>query len=575
VRRPFRYEVSERMEYTGRVLRPLDEDAVRNIAQELKDKGVEAVAICYLHSYANPAHEQRTAELIRELLPDVYLTLSSDILPVIREYERTSTATINAYIMPKVQQYLVNLREKLASLGYTKDYYLMQSSGGIISDTAVATRPVCTLNSGPAGGVIAAAQLGSMLGYPDVLAFDMGGTTAKVCVIRDGRPKLTTQFWIDGKYFIGVPVLDMREIGAGGGSIVRIDQAGLVHVGPESAGADPGPACYERGGTDATVTDADLVLGYINPDYFLGGDMKVSLEAAKAAIKAKVADRLKIDEAQGAYGVYRVVNANMIGALRVVTVQRGYDPRDFSMVVSGGTGAIHAVRMAQELGIPRVIIPLSAGVFSAFGLITADARYDISRSYVARTSTADTARIRAILDEITEEAKSKIEELGFTDDQIILSYTMDMRYVGQAHEVTISVPREVVDKEIDAAMIKKLENLFHEAHQDLYGHSSADSPVEFFTISMVAIGPIDRGRVSEIEKGSRDPKAAFKQLRKVYFDEFKDYVDCPTYERLQLKSGNELVGPAVVEQMDTTTVIPPNQRAVVDDYGNIIIEVTA
>jgi len=367
----------------------------------------------------------------------------------------------------------------------------------------------------------------------------------------------------------------MREIGAGGGSVVRIDHAGLVHVGPESAGADPGPACYERGGTEATVTDADLVLGYINADYFLGGDMKVNLDAAKAAIRERVAERLKIDEAQAAYGVYRVVNANMIGALRVVTVQRGYDPRDFTMVVSGGTGAIHAVRMAQELGIPRVIIPLSAGVFSAFGLITADARYDISRSYVARTSTADPARIEAILGEITEEAKNKIKELGFRDDEIILSYTMDMRYVGQAHEVTISIPQEIIGNPIDPAAIKKLENLFHETHQNLYGHSSSVAPVEFFTISMVAIGPIDRGRVTEIEEGPRDPSKAFKQLRKVYFDELKDFVDCPTYERLQLRAGNELMGPAVVEQMDTTTVIPPNQQAVVDSFGNIVIEVCA
>ena len=573
VRRTLRYEVPERVEYSGKVLHELDEAAVRSIADDMKGKGVEAVAICYIHSYANPKHEQRTAEIVREVMPDAYLTLSSDILPVIREYERTSTATVNAYIMPKVQQYLVNLREKLAEMGYTKDFYLMQSSGGIISDTAVVTRPVTTLNSGPAGGVMASAQLGSMLGYPDVIAFDMGGTTAKVCVVREGRPRITTNFWIGGRYFIGVPVLDMREIGAGGGSIVRIDHAGLVHVGPESAGADPGPACYERGGTEATVTDADLVLGYINPDYFLGGDMKVSLEASKAAIKAKVADRLGIGVAEAAHGVYRVVNANMIGALRVVTIQRGHDPRDFSMIVSGGTGAVHAVSMALDLHIPRVIVPLSAGVFSAFGLITSDARYDISRSYVARTSTADKQRLQRILDEITEEALGKIEELGFEQKDILLTYTVDMRYVGQAHEVTVHVPPEIVQHGIDDEGIKTLENLFHERHHSLYGHSSHDAHVEFFTISLVAIGPIDRGRASHIEEGSESPEAAFKKNRNVYFEESGGYVSCPTYERSLLKARNKIAGPAIVEQMDTTTVIPPGQQAVIDGYGNIVIEV--
>ena len=272
----------------------------------------------------------------------------------------------------------------------------MQSSGGIMSSELAAQRPVYTIDSGPAGGVTAAAQLGVSLGYPDVISFDMGGTTAKVCVVRDGRPEVTSQFWVGGRYFIGAPVMDMVEIGAGGGSIASIDQAGAVRVGPRSAGAVPGPVCYAKGGTEPTVTDADLVLGYINPDYYLGGDMTVDVEAAKAAIKAKVADPLGMSVAEATHGIYRLVNANMIGAIRVVTVQRGHDPRDFSLVVSGGTAAIHAVRMAQELRIPRVIIPLNAGVFSAVGLITADARYDGYRSYVSRASQADPELVQKI-----------------------------------------------------------------------------------------------------------------------------------------------------------------------------------
>jgi N-methylhydantoinase A len=575
VKRPLRYEVSERMDYRGKVVKELDEGEVRRIAHDIKAKGIQAVVICYLHSYANPNHEQRTAEIVHEILPDVYLSVSSEILPIIREYERLSTATVNAYIMPIVQQYLLNLRNKLAALGYTKEYYLMQSSGGIMSAKVAALRPVYTIDSGPAGGVTAAAQLGVMLGYPDVISFDMGGTTAKVCVVRNGRPEVTTNFWAGGKYFIGAPVMNMVEIGAGGGSIVWVDSAGAVHVGPQSAGAEPGPACYQRGGTEPTVTDADLVLGYINPDYFLGGEMHVNLDASKAAIQTKVAARLRMGLAEAAYGIYRLVNANMIGAMRVTTIQRGYDPRDFSLVVSGGTAAIHAVRMAQELRIPRVIVPLTAGVFSALGLITADAMYEMHRSYVARTSMADPEKVQKIYDEIEREAKSKIEELGFKEEQVILKYKIDMRYVGQAHEVTVEVPEEIVKNKIDAEAIGKLTDMFHESHKSLFGHASRDAAVEFITISVSAIGPSEKGKMMEIEQGTRSTDTAFKQKRKVYFEDFDGYIDCPTYERSRLRAGNEIVGPAVVEQMDTTTVIPPQQRALVDIYGNIIIEVTA
>ena len=575
VKRPFRFEVPERMDYRGNVVKKLDEQAVRQIAQTLKTKDIKAIVICYLHSYANPKHEQRTAEIIREELPEVCLSVSSEILPIVREYERLSTATVNAYIMPIVQSYLQNLKEKLNSLGYKREYYLMQSSGGVMSAQVAGLRPVYTIDSGPAGGVTASALLGCRVGYPDVIAFDMGGTTAKVCVIRNGRPEVTSNFWVDGKYFIGAPVMDMVEIGAGGGSIVWIDSADVVHVGPQSAGADPGPVCYKSGGTEPTVTDADMVLGYINADYFLGGEMKVEVEAAKTAIKEKVADRLGIGLAEAANGIYRLVNANMISAMRIVTIQRGYDPRDFSLVVSGGTAAIHAVRMAQELHIPRVIVPPTPGVFSALGLVTADARYDVHRSYVSRTTAVDNARMQAIYDEMKDEAKSKIAELGLKEAEIKIKYEIDMRYAGQAHEVTFEIPPEIIKNKINDSAIRKLENMFHECHQSLFGHSSHDATIEFITISVSAIGTIEKGRTFEIEKGSSNPQQAFKKIRKVYFDDFKAYVDCPTYERALLQANNEIIGPAIVEQMDTTTVIPPKQRATVDTYGNIIIEVTA
>ena len=307
VRRPLRYEVPERLDYQGNVLIPLDEDAVREVAAGLRDQGVEAVVVCYLFSFMNPTHEQRTAEIIREMLPDVRLSVSSEVLPVIREYERLSTATVNAYVMPIMGSYLGRLQDALKTAGFRRELHLMQSSGGIMSAEVAAERPVYTIDSGPAAGVTAAAQLGMSLGHPDVISFDMGGTTAKVCVVREGAPEVTSRFWVGGKYFIGTPVMDLVEIGAGGGSIASVDAGGGVHVGPRSAGSVPGPACYGKGGELPTVTDADLVLGYINADYYLGGALTVDEKAAKKALKEQVADRLGMSVPEAAYGVYRLV----------------------------------------------------------------------------------------------------------------------------------------------------------------------------------------------------------------------------------------------------------------------------
>ena len=571
VRRPLRFEVPERLDYQGRVLKHLDEPVVRQIAEALRKQDVQAAVICYLFSFMNPAHEQRTAEIVREVFPGLPLSISSEILPVIREYERLSTATVNAYVMPIMQSYLRRLRDRLRAGGFQHELYLMQSSGGIMSAAVAATRPVYTIDSGPAGGVSAAAQLGVSLGYPDVISFDMGGTTAKICVIRDGRPEVTTRFWLGGRYFIGVPVMDMVEIGAGGGSIASVDSAGAVRVGPRSAGSVPGPACYGKGGQEPTVTDADLVLGYINADYYLGGDMSVDASASLRAVQEKVADRLGMDAAEAAHGIYRLVNANMIGATRVVTVQRGHDPRDFTLVVSGGTAAIHAVRMAQELRIPRVVIPLHAGVFSAVGLITADARYDVHRSYVVRLSQADPLRVETIFKEIAAEAAARIEELGFAPDRVSLRYEIDMRYLGQAHEVPVAVPVEFV-RDVSEATVRKLGALFHERHLHLFGHDSPDSEVEFMTLSVSAVGPQDKRRMPEIAAGESDPGPACKGTRKVFFEESGGYIDCATYERSRLAAGNVIAGPAIVEQMDTTTVIPPGETARVDRFGTLIVE---
>jgi N-methylhydantoinase A len=574
VKRPLRFEVSERLDFRGTVLVPLDEEAVRRIAVEIRDLEAEAVVICYLFSFMNPAHEQRTAEIIHEILPEVHLSVSSEILPIIREYERLSTATVNAYVMPIMRSYLGTLRARLGTGGFRKDFYLMQSSGGIMSSKIAAQRPVYTIDSGPAAGVTAAAYVGMSLGYPDVISFDMGGTTTKVCVVRGGAPEVTNRFWVGGRYFIGVPVMDMVEIGAGGGSIASIDRGQGVHVGPRSAGSVPGPVCYQKGGTEPTVTDADLVLGYINHGYYLGGDMTVDAEAAKAAIKGKIADPLGMGTAEAAHGIYRLVNANMIGATRVITVQRGHDPRDFSLVVSGGAAAIHAVRMAQELRIPRVIVPLNAGVLSAVGLITADARYDVHRSYVMRAFQADPPQIQAIFEDITSEATAKVGELGFSPEQIITRYEIDMRYLGQAHEVPVETSIELVGA-MDGDSLVKLTDLFHDKHLRLFGHASRESEVELMTLTVTALGPMAREDIREIDVGTVDPGAAWKGRRKVFFEEAGGYIDCDTYERSRLRANNVVTGPAIIEQMDTTTVVPPGETATVDKHGNLIVEISA
>lgn len=575
VTRPYRYEITERLNYKGEVIHPLDEDAVRQVAEDIRSKGVQAVVICYLFSFINPQHEQRTAKILRETLPQVSISISSEILPVIREYERLSTTMLNAYIMPKMQAYIENLRRKLSVRGFNREYYIMQSSGGIMSSRVASERPVYTIDSGPAGGVSAASNLGNLLGYPDIIAFDMGGTTTKVCVIKDGKPSITTEFWADGKYFSGAPIMDMVEIGAGGGSICWIDAANSVHVGPQSAGAKPGPACYKMGGTEATITDAILELGYINPDYFLGGNMKVDIAASQSVIKEKIATKLGLDPTEAAHGIYRLASANMVGAMRVVTVQRGYDPRDFTMIVFGGTGAIFAVRLAQELHIPRIVVPVAPGCFSALGLITSDATYDVFRSYVVRTTRADPAKIQSIFDEMKEEAVSKIKELGFKKPEIQLKYKIAMRYEGQAHEVTIEVPSGLAIKNLNRKTLEKYEGIFHEKHHCLYGHSNPGAPCEFFTLSVTAVGPVLKFQTSLAVEGTANPSQAFKKDRKVFWQETNGYKDTPTFERSLLKAGNIISGPAIIEQMDTTTMIPPRQKARIDKYGNIIIMVVA
>lgn len=572
VERTARFEVTERVDYKGDVVTPLCENEVYHVASEIKAQGFEAVTVSFYFAFVNAAHEQRTKEILQEVLPGIPISLSSEILPIIREYERTSTTMINSYIQPIMHKYLTNLRGKLHELNFKHDFFMMQSGGGIMSSSLAVERPVYTVDSGPAAGVTASSELGRTMCEKDIIVFDMGGTTAKVCVINNNRPDVTNEFWIDGKYFIGAPVMDMAEIGAGGGSMAWIDNAGAVHVGPQSAGADPGPVCYNRGGINPTVTDADLVLGYINKDYFLGGEMEVDVETSIKAIKEKIADPLGLSIEEAAHGIYRMINANMLGAMRIVTVQRGHDPRDFAMMASGGTASIHAARMAQELRIPRVICPLIPGVFSAYGLITADAAYDVFRSYVTRTTMADPNMICKIYAELKEEGLKRVEEMGFAGNEIVVVYGLELRYLGQAHEVSIEIPVELVEN-VCAVDLSAIVSIFHIRHKELFGYAQENAPVELITLKVKASCPNKHRRHFKIEAGTRNASVAKKGTRSVYFEEYKGFKECETYNRYLLKANNEIMGPAIVEQKDTTIVLPPGTWGWVDAYGNLIIEI--
>lgn len=572
VERTARFEITERVDYKGDVITSLCEEDVYRVAEEIRAQDFEAVTVCYYFAFVNPSHEQRTKEILRKALPDMPISLSSEILPIIREYERTSTTMINSYIQPIVHKYLTNLRKELHTLGFKNDFFMMQSGGGIMSSALAAERPVYTIDSGPAGGVTASNELGRTIGEKDIIVFDMGGTTAKVCVIKNNRPEVTNEFWIDGKYFIGTPVMDMAEIGAGGGSMAWVDNAGAVHVGPQSAGADPGPVCYNRDGVNPTVTDADLVLGYINKDYFLGGEMEVDVETSRRAIKEKIADPLNMSVEAAAHGIYRIINANMLGAMRIVTVQRGHDPRDFILMASGGTASIHAARMAQELHIRIVICPLIPGVFSAYGLITADAAYDVFRSYVTRTTSADAAMISRIYGELKNEGVKRVAEMGFSANEINVNYCLELRYLGQSHEVSVDLPAALVEN-VQAVDIKAIENIFHLRHYELFGYAQEKATVELITLKATASCPNKNRRHFEIEEGDKNAAAAQKGTRPVYFEEYKGYKECETYDRYLLKANNEIIGPAIVEQKDTTIVLPPNTWGRVDLYGNLIISI--
>ena len=573
------FGVSERLDFRGDVLVPLDEDAVRCIAGQLAEEGVESIAVCLLHAYINPEHEQRIGEILEEELPSTVFSLSSDVAPEFREYFRASTTVINAAIRPVVSRYLENIQSRVRGSGVSGELLVMQSSGGVLTFEAAIDRPVFMVESGPAAGVIAASHLGNSLGHQNVISFDMGGTTAKAGLIENGTPRVTKEYEVGGTaattehgsrgsgYPIRTPVIDLVEIRAGGGSIAWIDSGGILRVGPRSAGADPGPVCYGLGGTEPTITDANLVLGRISPDYFLGGEMGLDVDAARRAIDSKCAEPLGMDVEEVALGIVEIANNAMVGALRQVSVQRGYDPRGFLLVAFGGAGPVHANRLATELEMPTVLIPMSPGTTSAMGLLVTDIKHDYSVALIQRADQLDLQAVNSRFARMRSEGEHALSNEGVATENTRFAYQADTRYVGQSYELTIALPEGGLKSDELPGILDQ----FHQEHERSYGFKAEDEPVEFVALRLSAIGVIAKPKAREIVAGQKDASGAIKGMRPVYFAENDGYVDCTIYNRYELLAGNEIDGPAVVEEVDSTVVVHPGWQASVDGFGNLFL----
>ncbi len=573
------YGVPERLDAQGNVLVPLDEEAVRRVAQELREEGVESIAICYLHSYINSVHEKRTGEIIREVFPESSLSLSSEVAPEFREYFRASTTVINAGVRPIVSRYLGSIEGRLREAGLSAELLVMQSSGGVLTFEAAQEKPVFMVESGPAAGVIAANYLGNALGRSDALSIDMGGTTAKAGLIQNGAPRVTKDYEVGasarssergakgGGYPIRTPVIDLVEIGAGGGSIAWVDSGGGLRVGPHSAGADPGPVCYGLGGTEPTITDANVTLGRLDPDYFLGGEMSLDVEGARWAIKEKCADPLGLDVIEAAIGIIEIANTAMVNALRRISVQRGYDPRDFVLVAFGGAGPVHANRLAAELEIPTTLIPMSPGIFSAMGLLVTDLKHDYSVTLIERLENLDLEGLEAAYQGMEDQGRQALLREGVRPEDIAFQRQVDMRYVGQSYELPIPLG----GGQFDAARLSGVQEQFHQEHERAYGFNAPEEPMEVVTLRVTAIGNISKPRLRELGQNGADLGQAQRATRPIYFAESEGFTECPIYGRYQLGPGSVIKGPAVVEEMDSTTVIHPGYTATVDKFGNMFL----
>ena len=565
VPRHLRFEVPERVLYTGEVRQPLDEDAVRRVAQTIRQRGVGVVAVCLLHSYANPAHERRVREILLAEVPGLKVSLSSDVLPEFKEYERASTTVVNAYVMPIVERYLERIVGSLRGVGVGTGLNIMQSNGGVMTAKTAGRKSVHTVLSGPAAGVLGGLALSKMAGFENIITIDMGGTSFDVSLAHRGVPSFTMESDIGG-HPIKIPMIDIKTLGAGGGSIARIDAGAALQVGPESAGADPGPACYGRGGDEPTVTDANVVLRYLNPEYFAGGDIGLDVGRAREVIRQRIAEPLGLSVEDAAEGILRVVNATMIRGIRLVSVERGFDPRDFALVCFGGAGPVHAVRLAQELNIPTALVPGGPGVTCALGLLMADFRHDYSRTFLAVVARLEPAALTAAFRELEGRASAQMQAEGVARDAIVFHRAADMRYQGQGYELAVPLPGRDYETPDLAAMARELGRI----HAEGYGYAMAPETAEVVTLRLTAIGRRPKPEFRPAESGSADSQPALKGSRRVYMD--ARHRDVPVYERRRLEPGMRVAAPAIIEQFDSTTVLFEGYDLAVDPFRNLIIQ---
>ena len=567
VSRDLRLEVPERVRHDGTVETALDEDALRRIARQLRETGVKSVAVCFLYGFMRPEHEIAARRILAEEFPEAFACASHEVAPEFREYERMSTAVVNAYLGPVMQGYIERLGGRLADLGVTATPHLTQSNGGVIGFEQAARLPVRTILSGPSTGVVAAQEIGRLVGIDNLITFDMGGTSSDVALLAGGVCRLASEAVVHG-YPIKAPMLDIHTVGAGGGSIAYVDGGGLLKVGPRSAGADPGPVCYDRGNDEPTVTDANVVLQTLNPTHLLGGRMTVRQDLARAAI-GRVADRLGMDAMATAQGIISVVTANMARAIRVISVQRGHDPRDYTLVAFGGAGPLHAARLARELDIGRILVPRNPGILCATGLLLTDLRADFASTRLLTLSAEVLPAIEAAFHTLRERAEAWFVEEAVPPDARRVARTVDMRYAGQNYELSVPLP----DGPLTMAILDALAAGFAAAHERMYGFIAEGETVQLVTYRVEATGVVPKAAFRAAPDAGPDASAAVVGRRDVWLPEAGGFVSCPVYDREKLRPGNRIDGPAIVEQMDATTVVLPDMTAYVEPYLNLVLEV--
>ncbi len=557
-------EVRERVAFDGEILKPLDEAYLRGELQRLASTGVQSIAVCLLFSFLAPQHEARVREIILEEMPGASVSLSSEIVPQIREYYRLSTTVINAYLQPILARYIDNLEGRLAGAGVdTPQKYIMQSNGGMSTFAATAKKAVATVLSGPAGGITASVQACRTTGFQNLITFDMGGTSCDVALIKDGEPSVSNRGKIEGRD-IALPMIDINTVSAGGGTLARVDRFGSLEVGPESAGAQPGPACYSRGGTQPTITDCNLVLGYLGEDNFLGGKMKLDRLKARTAISTNVAEPLSMTVPAAAEGIVRIINVKMQEAIKAISTMRGHDLRDFMLLAFGGAGPLHAGRIAEELGMAGVVVPLYPGVYSAMGLVMSDVKHDYIRSRLTALSRITEDQINDVFNDLAAQARTELAGENFTDAQIRIEPSLDMRYAGQGYEITVGCQMP-----LEPGAIKKLRAQFDEMHKQSFGHTAPDEPVEIVSYRLRGVGIVPPVKIPKYVSTGAKLEDAVRETRKAQFD--GKVVDCPVYQREKLDVGAVFEGPAIIDQLDCTTVLFPGHTARVDEYRNIIM----